>query len=547
MDPRDTPSIHLRARERARRAACWTLAALLAASAPWLAGCEEREAAASVPTVKMPLDTEPPSLDPQLAQDVTSFHIVTNLFEGLTKLAPDGGTLPAVASSWEALDDGKRYVFHLDPRARWSDGKPVTAGDFVYAWRRLIDPEVAAEYAYILYDLENATDVNAGKLPLEALGVAAPDPLTFEVRLTKPLVTLPAIAEMMNTFPVRQDVVEAYGDRWASPEHLIGNGAYRLESWRHDYRLVLTANPHYRLGPPPVERVEAFVVATKSTGLNLFETGKLDWIELTGQDLPAYQDDPRLHSKPQFYGVYFGFNVKKKPFDDVRVRQAFSLAIDRSELPRVLRGGQVPTTSWIPPGLLGHAPDIGLGYDPERARKLLAEAGFPGGKGFPRADVSYNEDPDYRAVSENLAAQWRRNLGVEVTIDSQEWKVYLRALSTDPPEIWRLGWQADFADPDNFMSQFTTSSGNNWTRWGNARYDELIARAAAEPDVEKRRALYDEAQRILTEEEVPVMCLYTRAQNELIAPRLVGYEPNPMDLIDLSRVSLVPAAEQPAP
>ena len=168
-------------------------------------------------------------------------------------------------------------------------------------------------------------------------------------------------------------------------------------------------------------------------------------------------------------------------------------------------------------------------------------------RGFPRADLAYNEDPDYRAVSENLAAQWRRNLGVEVTIDSQEWKVYLRALSTDPPEIWRLGWQADFADPDNFMSQFTTDSGNNWTRWGNARYDELVAHAAAEPDVEKRRALYDEAQRILTEEEVPVVCLYTRAQNELISPRLRGYEPNPMDLIDLSRMSLVAMPEQPAP
>lgn len=518
-----------------------TLLALVCAA--WASsGCRDREAAASVPTIRMPLDTEPPSLDPQLAQDVTSFHMVTNLFEGLTKLTPDGGTSPAVARSWETREDGRVYLFHLDPAARWSDGKPVTAQDFVYAWRRLVDPNVAAEYAYILYDLENAKDVNAGKLPLEALGVRALDAETFEVRLTHPLVTIPAIASMMNTFPVREDVVRAHGDRWTAPGHLVGNGAYVLESWHHDYRLVLAANRYYRAGPPPVPRVEAFVVATKSTGLNLVETGKLDWIALTGQDLPAYKNDPRLKSKPQFYGVYYGFNVSKKPFDDARVRQALSLAIDRSELPRVLRGGQVPSTSWIPPGLVGYEPTIGLGFDPARARELLAAAGFPGGKGFPRADVSYNEDPDYRAVSENLAAQWRRNLGIEVTIDSQEWKVYLRALATDPPAIWRLGWQADFADPDNFMSQFTSDSGNNWTRWKSPRFDELVSRAAAEPDVAKRRVLYDEAQRILTEQEVPVICLYTRAENQLVSPRLVGYEPNPMDLIDLARVSLAPGS-----
>ncbi len=502
--------------------------------------CDEREAEASVPTVRMPLDTEPPSLDPQLAEDVTSFHMVTNLFEGLTKLGPDGSTNPAVAKSWETREGGRVYLFHLDPAARWSDGKPVTASDFVFAWRRLVDPAVAAVYAYILYDVENGKEVNEGKLPVEALGVRAVDPLTFEVRLTRPLVTLPAIAEMMNTFPVREDVVRAWGDRWTSPEHLIGNGPYLLESWRHDYRLMLRANTRYRLGPPPIARIEAFVVATKSTGLNLLETGKLDWIELTGQDLPGYRNDPRLKSKPQFYVVYYGFNVKKKPFDDVRVRQAFSLAVDRSELPRVLRGGQVPTTSWIPPGLTGYESSIGLGFDPVRARALLADAGFPGGKGFPRPTVAYNEDPDYRAVSENLAAQWRRNLGVEVTIDSQEWKVYLRALATDPPEIWRLGWQADFADPDNFMSQFTSDSGNNWTRWANPRFDELVGLASSEPDVAKRVALYDEAQRILTEQEVPVVCLYTRAKNELVSPRVTGYEPNPMDLIDLARVSLVP-------
>ncbi len=507
-------------------------------------GCREREAVAALPTIRMPLDSEPPSLDPQLAEDVTSFHMVTNLFEGLTKLAPDGSTMPAVAQSWERDEDGRVYRFHLDPQARWSDGKPVTADDFVYAWRRLVDPSLAATYAYILYDVENGKDVNDGKLPLEALGVRAVDPTTFEVRLTRPLVTLPAIAEMMNTFPVREDVVRAYGDRWTSPGHLVGNGAYTLESWRHDYRVVLRANPNYRLGAPPVPRIEAFVIRTKSTGLNLLETGQLDWMELTGQDLPAYRADPRLASKPQFYVVYYGFNTEKKPFDDVRVRQAFSLAIDRSELPRVLRGGQTPTTSWIPPGLLGYAPSLGLGFDPERARKLLAEAGFPGGKGFPRPTVSYNEDPDYRAVSENLAAQWRRNLGVEVTIDSQDWKVYLRTLATHPPEIWRLGWQADFADPDNFMSQFLSDSGNNWTRWANPRFDQLVTEASAEPDVTKRVALYDEAQRILTEQDVPVICLYSRAKNELVSPRVAGYEPNPMDLIDLARVSFaLPASE----
>ncbi len=507
------------------------LATILTASAP--------RAAPPGATFRMSLAAEPPTLDWSLATDSVSFDVITNLMEGLTEYDDHLRPRPALAKRWKVSPDGLTYTFFIREDARWTDGRPVTAMDFEYSWKRLLDPKTAAEYAYFLYDVVNAREFNAGRITDPSLvGVKALSPTVLEVRLTKPIVYFPSITTFMVTFPQRRDVIERWGERWTEPAHLVTNGPFRLAEWRHEYKLVLERNPRYAGPRPALDRVVFFVVNERTTALTLYETGDLDLVGLPPEAIPTYRARPDYRNHPLLRGYYYGFNVTKPPFTDARVRRAFSLAVDRRELPLILKGGEVPATSWIPPGMFGANPAVGLGYDPDRARALLAEAGYPGGAGFPLTTITFNTDPVNTLIAENLQAQWQRTLSVRVTLDNQEWKVYLKRLKTDTPAIFRLGWGADYPDPDNFMALFTTASGNNNTHWGSPRYDRLIVRAAAERDPAARQALYDEAQRILTEEDVPIMPLFVSAQNLLINPRLTGVPVNVMELLYLKRVLL---------
>jgi oligopeptide transport system substrate-binding protein len=487
----------------------------------------------------MNLGTEPPTLDWSLATDNASIRVIENLMEGLTEYDEALKPKPAIAERWEILDGGRRYIFHLRKDVLWSDGKPVTAGDFEFAWKRLLDPKTGAEYAYFLYDLENAEEFNAGRLKEPSrVGVRANDPLTLEVRLKKPIVYFPSITTFTATFPLRQDLIEKFGDRWTEPEHLVTCGPFRLVEWRHEYRLTLAANDRYHKGRPSLDRVVFYVVEEDTTALTLYETGDLDRVGLPPVAIPSYKERPDYRHGSFLRGYYYGFNVTKSPFDNRLVRQAFSEAIDRSELPKILKGGEIPATSWVPPGMPGYDPEIGLKFDPASARKRLAEAGFSEGRGLPPITLAFNTDPTNLLIAENIQAQWKRNLGVTVRLDNMEWKVYLKRLKEDTPQIFRLGWGADYPDPDNFLALFTTRSGNNNTHWGNRRYDELISEAAGEPDPVRRKALYDEAQRILTEEDVPIVPLFVAAQNVLIKPYVKGLRLNPMDILALKNVRI---------
>lgn len=484
---------------------------------------------------RMSLGSEPPTLDWNLATDSVSFRVITQIMEGLARYDDRLNPSPAVAERWEVSRDGKTYTYYLHKNVLWSDGRPVMAQDFLYSWRRLLDPKTGAEYAYFLYDIIGAEEFNAGKVrDFSAVGVEVPSPDIIRIRLKKPAVYFPYVMTFMVTFPLRQDMVEKYGDRWTEPGNIMTNGPYLLATWRHDYRIVLRKNPRYYGKPPEYPEVKMFVVPEPNTALTLYETSDLDMTPLSSVAIPRYMTHSDYRRVAQLRGYYYGFNTRKKPFDDVRVRQAFSLAIDRAELPRILKGGEVPATSWVPEGMFGYNPTIGLGFDPKRAQSLLARAGYPGGKGLPRVTAAFNsESYENKLVGENLQAQWRKNLGVNVDLDSQEWKVYLRALKTDPPQIFRLGWGADFPDPDNFLEIFTTHSGNNHTRWGSRRFDSLIAKAAGEQDRRKRLRMYDEAQAILTEKDVPMISLFFSAQNVLVKPCAKGVTLNPMDIMYL--------------
>lgn len=490
-------------------------------------------------TFRLVLSNEPPTLDWSLATDSVSITVIENLMDGLTRFDHELRPVPAIASSWDVSDGGRRYLFHLRTDVTWSDGTPVTAEHFEYAWKRLLDPKTAAQYAYFLYPVVNGKAYNTGRITDPSIvGVTARSAHELEVILEQPLVYFPSLTTFMVTFPQRKDLIDRYGDRWTDPRYLVTNGPFRLDEWRHEYRLTLSANPAYYGGTPKVDRVRMYVVNERTTELTLYETGDLDYAQLPPEAIPAFEGTPEHRRVPILRGYYAGFNVKKRPFTDPRIRRAFALAIDREEFPKILRGGERAARSWVPPGMPGYEPDVGLPYDPERARTLLAEAGFPEGRGFPAVEYVYNTGPVNTLIAENLQAQWKRALGIDVRLDNVEWKVYLKRLEQDAPPMFRLGWGADYPDPDNFLALFTADSGNNHTRWANPTYDALVAAAASEMDAARRWAMYREAQRLLTEEDVPIVPLFTHVQNVLVKPWVKGFDLNAMEILSLQTMTM---------
>ena len=488
-------------------------------------------------TFRMAVSSEPPTLDWNLATDSISIRVIENLMEGLTQYDQNLSPIPAIAKEWKVSDDGKTYTFYLRDSVYWSDGKIVTAHDFEYSWKRLLNPATAAEYSYFLYDIENAYEYNSGQLKDPSLvGVKAIDDTTLEVRLRKPVVYFPSITTFVVTFPLRKDTVEKYGDHWTDPSNITTNGPFLLKEWRHEYRLTLTANKNYYSGRPKLDTIRFYVISESNTALTLYETEGLDIVSLPPLAIPHYEKHSEYIHHPFLRGYYYGFNVEKTPFNDRSVRQAFSMAIDRSAFPEILKGGELPATSWIPQGMMAYNPSIGIGFNPSGARRLIEEAGYPEGKGFPEVTAVFSTNPENLLIAQNLQAQWKKNLGINIKLDNQEWKVYLKTLQNNTPPIFRLGWGADYPDPDNFMNLFTSNSGNNRTHWKNGKYDRIVKSAAMEQDEEKRKKLYDSAQKILTEEDVPIMPLFTNAQNLLVKPYVKGLKPNAMDIIYLKDV-----------
>jgi oligopeptide transport system substrate-binding protein len=488
---------------------------------------------------RMSIKTEPPTLDWTLATDSVSIIILTNIMEGLTQYDAELNPQPAIAKKWEYSEDGKTITFFLRDDVVWSDGKPVTAKDFEYSWKRLLAPETAAQYAYFLFDIENASQYNSGKITNpDQVGVQALSPHILQVRLKKPVAYFPSITTFMVTYPAREDIIQKYGDAWTEPENIVTNGPYTLEQWEHEYKLVLEANPQHFEGKPSVDAIRIFVVQEPTTALTLYETNELDYIELPPVAIPNYKTSSEYRNIPQLRGYYYGFNVQKAPFNDRRVRQAFAHAIDRSRIPEFLKGGELPSSSWIPQGMFAYNESIGSKFDPQKARALLAQAGYADGKGFPKVTAAFNTGDVNRLIGEFIQAQWKEHLNVHIDFESQEWKVFLSRLDLDPPQIFRLGWGADFPDPDNFMNLFIGSSGNNRLKWAHPRYDELVALGSTLKNPQDRKAVYDEAQVLLTEQEAPMIPLFVSAQNLLVKPYVQGLKNNAMELLYLKRIKL---------
>jgi oligopeptide transport system substrate-binding protein len=518
---------------------CLGLGVLALINALGIAGCSDEPSAVTSKTLRIAVTTEPPTLDWSLATDGVSFNVLTNIMEGLTQYNERLEPIPAIARRWEFSEAGRVITFYLRDDVKWTDGQPVTAPQFEYAWKRLLKPETASQYAYFLFDVENAAEYNAGKIKdADQVGVKALSPTVLQVRLKRPVIYFPSLTTFMVTFPQRRDVIEQYGDHWTDPEHIITNGPFTLDQWDHEYKLVLQSNPDYYDAQPALNRIIMYVVRNPTTELTLYETGELDMAELPPVAIPHYKTHAEYKNLPLLRGYYYGFNVTKPPFKDARVRRALSHAIDRSQIPVILKGGQLPTSSWVPKGMFGYNPKIGPAFDPKKARILLAEAGYSDENKFPAFSIAYNTDPTHRLIAQFVQAQWKEHLKLEVGLEDQEWKVYLKKLDIDPPPVFRLGWGADFPDPDNFMNLFISTSGNNRLQWKNARYDRLIARGAAEQDAESRQAIYNEAQTLLTETDSAIISLFVAAQNVLVKPYVQDLGLNAMEWLYLKRVRL---------
>jgi oligopeptide transport system substrate-binding protein len=510
------------------------------ACALFFAACKSSPTGGGANHFRVNIATEPPSLDWSIATDHVSFHVISNLMVGLTEFDKDLKPAPVIAKSWEFHDGGKKIIFRLRDDVQWSDGKKVRAQDFEYSWKRLLNPKTASQYAYILFDIVNAQEYADGKLKdASAVGVKAENEQTLTVTLRHPAAYFLAITTFEVTYPQRQDVIEKHGTSWTEPGNIVTNGPFKLASWKHENQIELSANARYFRGKPAIDRVTMFMVSEKTTAVTMYEQGNLDFMDdlsIPPLDKPRLSKLPGYKLVPQLRGEYYGFAVDRKPFDNPNLRKAFAMAIDREVFPKILQGGQRPATSWIPPEMLAHNPRLGIAFNPNEARRLLSEAGYPDGKGLPPIVLGYNTRDDHKLVAEAVQGMWQKHLNVVVKIENQEWKVFLKKLQNDPFPVFRSGWGADYPDPDNFMKLFTSNSGNNHGRWKNSKYDQLLEQAAREQDGAKRSQLYDEAQKLLTETDAAIAPLFWRAEATMLSPKFTGLEYNSMARMDLRNV-----------
>ena len=494
--------------------------------------------------------TEPQGLDPHMVTGVPEHRLESTLFEGLVDADPtDLHPIPAVAESWTVSDDATVYTFKLRADAAWSNGEPVTARDFVYAWRRMLTPSLGAEYAYMLYCLKNAKAYNEKRLDdFDRVGMKAVDDRTLEVTLEHPTPYFLSMQMHFSWYPVPQTTIEAFGrmdernTKWTRPGNLVGNGAYVLKRWIPNNVIEVVKNERYwNAGKVRLRRILFYPIDNLLTEERNFRTGALHVTEnVPFTKVAAYKRDrPDLIWMDPYLGTYFyRINVKRPPFTDVRVRRAFALAIDRESLTRnVLMGGQRPARSYTVPDMAGYTCTSGIDFNPDEARRLLAEAGYPEGRGLPPVELLYNTSENHKLIAEAIQQMWKKHLNVEVSMVNQDWKVYLASQKSMDFQIARAGWIGDYVDPNNFLECFLTDGGNNRTGWSSKTYDDLIAQAALTVNREARFDLFQQAERILLD-EMPIIPIYYYTRVYLRSPVVQGWRSNLLGYISFKDLYL---------
>jgi oligopeptide transport system substrate-binding protein len=429
----------------------------------------------------------------------------------------------------------------------WSTGEPIRAADVVYSWIRTLAPTTASDYAGQLFYLKNAEAFNAGKTNAEAVGVAAQDPYTVRVELNNPTVFFLDVCAMPLACVVPRQAIEKLGDGWIAARPLPVSGAYELGLWRVNDKVRLKKNPRYwDAANTQSDIIDLLPIVSASSALNLYLRGQVDIVwdkELAPNELlDVLLRRPDFHTF-NYLGTYFiRFNLTRKPFDDVRVRKALALAIDKRRIvERVTRGGEQPASNFVPLGTANYDSPAGLGYDPKRARELLAEAGFPGGKNFPRMEYMFNAGAGggriHAEVAIELQQMWRDTLGVDIELRQLEMQVYLTEQDQLHYDLSRSSWIGDYNDANTFLGMFVTNDGNNRTGWSNSHYDELIRKANAITDVPARKKLFQEAETILVRDELPIVPLFFyEGINYFDTNKIAGVYNNVVDVHPLNAI-----------
>lgn len=501
-----------------------------------VAGCGYSPATSPPPpgqVITLNLQSEPPQLDPIRMTDVTSFNVINQLMRGLTTFGPGQAVKSAVAKSWTLSPDGTTYTFTLRQDAKWSDGAPVTAQQFIDNWQRALTPENGSGYAFFLFPIRNAQAYYEGQLKdFNQVGIKALGPRTLQVTLRQPTPFFPTLLAAPVYLPIRLDALERHGVHFTEAGNLLSNGPYVLTSWEHQHKMTLAPNPHYWAPNQQIERLNLLMIQEPNTALALYESGELDLLEpISPADHRWLKTKPEARLQPTLGLYYLGFNVERPPFDNVKVRQALALAVDRGYFPKLLASGQTPIQQFLPPALQAlEAPAVGLSFNPELAQKRLSEAGYPGGEGFPEVELVFPNRESARKEAEIVQFLWKRHLGITVRLKAMDWKVFLSTLQTKPPGVYRLSWFADYPDPDTFLRLFHSTNGNNYSGWTSPEYDRLIEQAASTNDPKRRQSLYFQAQKLLLEAVVAVVPWYSPEKLWLLKPDVCGVELNTMTL-----------------
>ena len=489
------------------------------------------------------LGSEPQYLDPHLANSVSAHNVIIALIEGL--VSEDPKTLkpvPGVAEKWDISEDGLVYTFHLRKNAKWSNGDPVTAHDFVYSYKRILNPELASQYASMLHGLKNARQYHEEGLSWDEakVGATAIDDYTLQLTLENPT---PYFLELLNHyswFPAHPPTIEKFGafgkqgTAWTRPGNYVGNGPFTLSDHKVNSVIEVKKNPLYwDAQTVSLEGIRFYPIESADTEERAFHSGFLHLTQTVSPDRIDFlkENHPDLIHFESYLGTYFyRFNVEEPPFDDVRVRLAFNLATDRQAIvEKVTKGGQLPARCFTPPGTGGFSPESRFRFDPQKAKSLIQEYLTEKGlESLPKIELKYNTSEGHKKVAEALQGMWKNHLGAEVQLLNMEWKVFLSTIAKRDFSLARAGWIGDYVDANTFLHMWRTGDGHNNTGWSSTRYDELLELAAQESDTQKRFSYFEECEKLIAE-NAPILPIYFYVHVTLRSPTVKGWHPTLLD------------------
>ena len=491
-------------------------------------------------TLERGLGAEPESLDYHKARSTEAGDVQRDLGEGLTGYTEDGDLVPRAASGWQSSEEGREFTFHLRPEARWSNGEPVTAEDFVYSFRRLVDPATASFYSQSVIDIENARAIIAGEKPVEELAVYANGEFELRIRLERPTPYFLALLTHPSMFPVHRKSLEQHGEQFARPGKLVTNGAYTLVAWELGSLVELERNQHYwDNASTAVDRVRHHVVNEPAVELNRYRAGELHITDNVPSEAFARLREERpaeLRVVPYLDVYYYGFNLTKPPFrDNPDLRRALSMAIDRQALTGKVTGrGEAPAWSWVPPGVDNYDgrqfPYASLSQEERHreARRAFEEAGY-GADNPLEIEIRYNTSDTHQRIALAIQSMWRDVLGVEATLVNEEFQVLLSNMrAKEVTQVFRSSWLGDYNDANTFLQVMLSDAPSNMTGYSNKDFDSLVAQAAEQSDPEDRRHFLEEAERLLLTDH-PVIPIYFYVSKHLVSPRVRGWGDNVLD------------------